>query len=237
MPLKMIVAAAAVAAAAVAVWFFGTRDDGGGSAHDVPTNETVATAPTATTLPLDDAGSELADLLARSRDATFHATYEATKPATTEGGVAERYTVDLFRDAGRTRQDTATALSGGDYLTSGILRDGVSIVCAKQGTADWVCSQNEVDDESVADGIFGQIVDQLGGVEVTATDETIDGREVRCFSYETAEGPGSMCLTGEGIPVRILGGDTELVLTELTDDVPDDAFEPPAEPVQAEAPS
>jgi hypothetical protein len=234
MPLKMIVAAAVVAAAAVAVWFFGIRDDDSSSVAGDDTDQTVATAPPTTGAPLDDAGTELQDLLASSRDDTFHATYEATAPAQTEGGVAERYTVDIYRSEGRTRQDTATQLEGGDYLTAGILVDGTSIVCAKQGPQDWVCSETEVDDEEASDGIFGQVIDDLGGVTVTATDETIDGEAARCFSYETSDGPGSMCLNADGVPLRITGGQTSLELTELTEEVDESVFEPPAEPMRAD---
>lgn len=234
MSIKMIGAAAAVAAAALALWFFAIRDDDDSSTTGTDTTEVPETAPPTTGQPLDEAGSELEELLASSRDATYHATYEAPTPPETEGGVAQSYTVEIFRSEGRTRQDTITALDGGDYLTTGILVDGVSTLCTKQGTADWVCSANEVTDESVADGIFGQIVRNLGGVTVTATDDTFEGEPVRCFSYESPDGPGSMCLNADGIPVRIVGGTTELVLVDLEDTVPEDAFEPPAEPVQAE---
>ena len=234
MPLKLIGAAAAVAAAAIAVWFFAIRDDDDSSSDSTANTQPPATAPPTVTQPLDESGSELEELLARSRDATYHATYEATTPPETEAGTARSYQLEIFRSEGRTRQDTVTVLDGGDYLTAGILDDGLSTICTKQGTADWVCSQNEVTDDTVTDGIFGEIVRSLGGVTVTATDDVIDGRDVRCFSYESPDGPGSMCLTEEGIPVRIVGGTSELLLTELEDTVADDAFEPPAEPVQAE---
>jgi hypothetical protein len=238
MPLKMILAAVVVAAAAVAVWFFGIRDgDDSSSQAGTDTTEAVDEAPTVTTLPLTDAGTELQDLLQSSRDGTFHATYTATNPPDTEGGQSTGYTVDLFRSGGRTRQDTTTHLSGGDYLTTGILADGKSIVCTKQGPQDWTCSQTDVDEGTESDGIFGQVLSELGGVDVTATDDTIDGQDVRCFAYTTSQGPGSMCLNADGIPVRITGGDTDLELTDLSDDVPDSTFDPPAEPVQAEAPS
>lgn len=237
MSYKLIGAAAAVAVAALAVWFFALRDDDDEPSADTATTETTESGPTTTLAPLDEAGAELEALLASSRDATFHATYEATEPPQTEAGPALSYRVELFRSEGRTRQDTITELEAGTNATAGIIADGMAIICLKQGDADWACSESELADEGAADGIFGTIVENLGGVAVTATDEEIDGRDARCFGYDTADGAGSMCLTAEGIPVRLVGNGTELVLTELEDSVPGDAFEPPAEPVQAEPPS
>jgi hypothetical protein len=213
-------------------------DDAGGdgdASSTVPDVSTQQSAPPTTTGPLDAEGNELAELLASSRDATFHATYEATTPPQTEGGQATAYTLELFRSEGRTRQDTITELEGGDYLTAGILVDGASILCTKQGSAEWLCSESADAEDSAADGVFGTLVRSLGGVDVTASDDVVGGRSVRCFAYETGDGSGSMCLTPDGIPVRITGGDTELVLTDLEETIDDDVFVPPAEPAQAEA--
>lgn len=234
MPTKIIGAAVAVAAVALAVWFFAFRDDDdSGSTDATDATSPPATAPEVTEAPLDAAGSELEALLASSRDATFHATYQATGPTETEGGTATSYTIELYRSEGRTRQDTITELEGGDYLTVGILADEVATICTKQGTEDWSCSESAQADPTAADGLFGEVVQRLGGVQVTETAETVAGRDARCFSYESADGPGSICLTSEGIPVRVISGETELLLTVLEDTVDDAVFEPPAEPVSS----
>jgi hypothetical protein len=138
--------------------------------------------------------------------------------------------VELYRSEGRVRQDTITELDGGDYVTVGILADEVATICTKQGTEDWICSESAQTDPTAADGLFGEVVQRLGGVAVTETAETIDGRDARCFSYESADGPGSICLTAEGLPVRVVSGETELLLTDVEDTVDDSVFEPPAEP-------
>jgi hypothetical protein len=219
---------AAVVALGLGAWWLAAGDDGGGSADGRAGDPAGARPPPppASSVPLDAEGQTLADLLASGRDATYHATYGAS---TSSGG----YTLEVFRHDGNVRQDSVTETPRGTFRTAGLLVGGDTIICHQQPGAEWVCSESVGADDGVADGVFGTIVDALGAVDVAVTEETVDGRAVRCFAYEVETGPGSMCLRDDGVPVRVVAGDTELVLTSIDEDVPESVFQPPAAPVQA----
>ena len=53
---------------------------------------------------------------------------------------------------------------------------------------------------------------------------------MRCYTFTVDDETNELCLVPEsGIPVRIRGGETELVLTALEDDVEEGVFALPAE--------
>lgn len=222
----MVAVALAVIAVGVAIWWLATGDDGDRSPDgrvDAPSGARPAPPPS---VALDAEGQTLSELLATARDATYHATYQAS---TSSGG----YTLEVFRRDGNVRQDSVTETPGGPFRTAGLLVGGDTIICHQQPGAEWVCSETVGADAGVADGVFGTIVDGLGDVDVAVTEDTVGGRAVRCFGYEVETGPGSICVGDDGVPVRVVAGDTELVLVSRDEDVPDSAFEPPAVPVQA----
>jgi hypothetical protein len=228
------VAAAVLVVAAAVIVFLLVRDDDDDSGGSTPTtnSSSEATLPPPVSAPLDAEAEVLADLIAEAREATFHAVYKATGDA-----VGGELTLEVWRKDGRIRQDSTLVGSTGTGYTAGILDDDQAITCSKQDEAEWVCSETADATETNPDGIFGAVIEQLAGADVTESTETIDGREARCFSFPTGDGTGSMCLTDEGIPLRLTINETNLVLETLEDDVEDDVFTPPAEPVQESAPT
>jgi hypothetical protein len=72
-------------------------------------------------------------------------------------------------------------------------------------------------------------VSQVSRLGVVATDNTIAGEAVRCFAL-TYEGSASeLCLTHDGIPLRVTTGSTHLELMALSRvSPPDSVFVPPA---------
>lgn len=212
-------AAAGIALVVVLVIVAGGGDDDGSAS---PSNTTPV--PDEVTPNLDDAGTDLSDLLAAGRDRTVHAVYETT------GG--DDVTLELWRKDGKVRRDTHVEAEGSTADTAGFLIDGESISCSRRDGGDWTCSSALT--EASQDGIFGTVLEQLAGVDVRAGDETIGGRDVRCFTFAAADGDGEVCVTPEGTPVRAAVGDTSIELVDLDDDVDDDIFEPPADISSAE---
>lgn len=221
---------AAVAAGLGVALLGGCADDGGGDADDDDSAEEQDDAAppavaTSTTLALDDEGAELEALLEQQRELTIHLVYEATS-----GG--DPYTLEVFRRDGRVRQETTTETEQGTFRTAGILADGQATICQQQPEDDWRCSISEAD-EGTADGIFGTVLDDLRGLDLARTEETIDGASATCFAYEGATGPGRVCVDERGVPLEVSTPEATLSLTSSDDDVPDSAFEPPAEPIVA----
>lgn len=206
---------AALVAVIVLVVVLAGGDDGDDGAEPDPSTP----APSEVTPGLDASGSELADLLALGREQTVHATYRAT------GG--DDLTLEIWRKDGRVRQDTHVESEAGSADTAGFLLDGESIACSRRDDEDWTCSSSST--EASPDGLFGTVVDQLSGAAVEASDDEVDGREVRCFRFDAADGTGEMCVTADGIPVRAVVGDSGLELVDTDDDVDDSVFDPPAE--------
>lgn len=226
----LLVLAAVVAVAAGIAAFVVTQDD----------DEPEAAPPVTAELPdplgdvEDPETRELADLLEIGRTATYHARY--TLSGSTEDGSAAEIDLEVWRDGGRLRQDTVSDAEGQQLQTSSYLSDGVVTLCTKVGEADWTCAETEpVGTEQ--DGVIGSVRDQLAGSSVTPRDDEIDGRAVRCFAFSSPEGEGDICITPEGVPVRVDVQGDGITLVDLDEDVPDSAFEPPAESAQADASS
>lgn len=214
------VGAAVVVAVVAFLVFGGDDDDASDSATPTSTPVPADLGPT-----LDAEGTELDDLLAAAQELEYHATYR------TVGGDQD-VTLDLWRKGGVVRQDSRIETDAGTADTSSfLLDDGRSVTCTRRDDDPWTCS--EALSETSPDGIFGSVLDQLGGQDVEVVEETIDGRDARCFRFGATDGAGEMCVTEEGIPARALVGETGLELESLERDVDDDVFEPPAEVTSA----
>jgi hypothetical protein len=190
-----------------------------------------AAAPEGADPSLSALAQEVVALLAGRAELTYHATYQAGGDVESIGGIV---TIEEFRAGpGRVRSDTRTEGAEGTSETRTIVDGTAAVACARTGDEPFACTlQAAVAD---LDPFLGSVEEQLAGVALTETDTTeVDGRDARCFTFTAEDGPGELCLDGRGIPLRISVGDFELSLTELDDDVPGDAFDPPAEPVPAE---
>lgn len=215
-------AAIAVAAAAIAVVALGGDDD------DPSGPAVTSELPDPLDASNDPDTAELAGLLAQGRAATYHATYGTSGGA--EAAV-EGTTLEVWRDAGRLRQDTTATIEGQEVQTSSFLRDGEAVVCSTSTDgAGWSCSSSTATGAE-EDGVFGSVHQQLAGSSVTARDAEVGGEAARCFAFSGPEGDGELCVTLDGVPASIAMGDVRIELTDLEDAVPGDAFDLPAEPV------
>lgn len=199
-------------------------------ARDEPAEPTRSELPEAPAAAPDTDSRELLDLLERGRAQTFHARYTATTPD--EADATTR--LELWRDGQRVRQDSVVEAPDGTVRTASIRDPDDRVVsCVQRDGGDWNCgppSQTSGDQD-----LFGSVADQLSGADVTVTDAQVAGHDARCFTLTDATATSELCVTDEGIPVRLAAGDeAEMTLDELDRDVDASVFTPPAEPAAAQ---
>ena len=174
---------------------------------------------------LDDGGAELVALLEAGRQGRHHARYELAGDEL-EG----ESTIEVWRDGDRVRQDTELRTADGEVArTAAVTTGGTTVACSRVGEEPWACA--EAESETAADSpgeVFGTVEQQLRGVDVSASDDEVDGRQVRCFEFSATDGEGRACVTPDGVPVLVSIGTSEIRLAALDDDVPGDVFTPPA---------
>jgi hypothetical protein len=177
--------------------------------------------------------AELITLLSHGRGVTFHARYRAVTAQSAASG--ESVLLDLWRRPPAEREDTTITVSGRTEKASGFLLKSGVVVC-RQTSGTWTCREVSGVQTSTAETLVASITRQVAGRNVSARDDTIGGHKVRCFTLELDTGPGEICVTTDGIPVRISAGDSRFELTELTTSVSDAIFRLPA-PVTSPSPS
>lgn len=168
---------------------------------------------------LSAASKELVRLLDKRDEITYHAKYQAAAPGTQ--GLA----IETWQLPPRVRQDSEIQSDGQKIKARVLLIDGDRVRCAQLNDAEWSCRAGG---EASVDPLesFRQ---RLSQGTVTARDNTVDGRSVRCFTLKTTEGTSELCLVpATGIPVRISGGQTQMRLVALDTIVDSELFVPPA---------
>ncbi len=175
---------------------------------------------------VDPEGRELLALLGRGRTLTFHARYEGRAPERP----AESLVIEVWRKGDLARQDTE-ASNGTTVVRSSVFQLPVgNIACQRSGEEPWRCSKLPPGAPS-PDQILARVTGELEGRDVTARDDTVDGRAVRCFHVAGAgEGEQEMdvCATRDGVPVLIGAAGARLEMVQLDDEVDDATFTPPA---------
>ena len=193
----------------------GTRND-----------DLVPASEASTTLPPSGPQGELLRLLDGGRQATYSVTYRQLGPA-------GESTVRQARRPPEERTETVSGTGGEAKRDVTVVSDTGRVGCTQQGSGPWSCErQPGRGGGAIADILSASIVAQMRALTVEARDDRVAGQEVRCFTVSGGEGPpAEMCLTKEGILVRVVAGDTRLELTELDRAAPpDSAFVPPAQP-------
>jgi hypothetical protein len=122
-------------------------------------------------------------------------------------------------------------------VESSEVRTANSVVsCQRRPTEAWTCVKTGVDPaHDPLDVAFGTLNKLLGETSFVATDSTLANQPARCF-IGTAPLPGGaspprVCFTQAGIPLLIDAGDGAVTATLVDNNVPDNAFVPPAQPV------
>ena len=186
----------------------------------------TSTSTTDTTIPLNDAARELLALLEKDKNATFHARYAASSAEQPNASIM----IETWRKPPRVRQDSEITSNGQRLKTISLLLGETAIRCAQLGDQSWSC-RSRPQESDVEDLLFGGVRDQLGKGPVTARDDVVDGRGVRCFTLEAEGRRSELCATPDGVPVRVESSEgASLRLVGFDATVSDEVFVPPAEP-------
>lgn len=198
-----------------------TDAEGGEGAEDPPGSPRV---------PVEGLSGEalaFAEALNAARDMNYHARYETER--TESDGTRTEVLVEVWRRNPLARRDFT--VTGGErqvvsreYKTSG----GVTgcLDTSPDGADDFQCTDATASGSDPAAPAFGAADPHDG--EVTAHDDTVDGRAVRCYRLAALDkAPVEVCFDDAGIPIVVDDGDYRLVRTALDDDITDDVFTPP----------
>jgi hypothetical protein len=171
------------------------------------------------------AAAELQALAAKGRSQTFEARY-----AGSTGSGTPTSSLHVWRTPDSLRQDAST---GSDPDSRVLVTKAVVVNCVRPAGQTWTCNARPPATAVGADSLGVPSAGQLAGRTVTARDDAIAGRPVRCFAFgASADAPNEMCLSGDGIVLRVVIGASRLDLVELTlAPVPTAIFEPPAPPI------
>ena len=176
---------------------------------------------------LTGAAAELASLVARGHDGTYHASYRVAGNDT-RGSVE----IEVWRKGKLVRQEERITSESRSVVTAAYQLEDRTVLCTRTDEGGgWQCGPGAAVASDGTDPVLGAIVSQLGGVDVRETErERIGGREARCFSLrESKTAAGSeICLTDRGIPLLLRTGDAKLELVEFNTTVGDEDLKPPA---------
>ncbi|HJR23851.1 MAG TPA: hypothetical protein VJ804_00135 [Acidimicrobiales bacterium] len=192
---------------------------------------------TTTTLAISEAGEELLDRLALARGSAAHVILSSSP----EDVAAQKVTVELWRTAdGDLRQDLVLEAGSLRSETRTLQRSDGDVFCQRATESEWTCRELGTRDEgdAVAGGLVEAAASDLQGADVRTSDVEILGRPARCYEVVAAAGSRSaLCLGEDGTPLRLTVQGRELTATVVDEAVPDEVFDPPAEPLPAVAAS
>jgi len=164
----------------------------------------------------------LLELLDRRDSQTYHAVYEGTSPESPSG-----IRLESWQAPPSARQDTALNVSGSAASTSTIVSPEGSYRCTRLGPEQPLeCRALPGADLSATDPL-GEMVGRIAESDVTHERTTIDRRDVDCFTLDAPEGTTELCVTEDGIPVRVEAEGSLLRLVVLDEEVPSAVFTPP----------
>lgn len=226
-PVVAAVVAVAVLPITVLAFAGGDGDDDVDAGGSVSTSSsTSTTAPvTTTTIAREDLppeAQELLDLVDQGRAATFHARYTVLSPSLGES--ASSAELEVWRDADRIRQDTSVVDASGVIRTSAFGSEAGTVGCQQPPGGEWTCQRVADEPFDPSDDFVSGILGLLDASPVTVREASVGPFAGRCFDLEAAE----LCLTDDGVPLRVDAGGTSYEVVELDDTVVDSDFEPPA---------
>ena len=172
---------------------------------------------------LDAGGQELVSLLAEARNRTYHARYEGRAP----DGEARSLTIELWRKGPLLRQEAETADQAGRSRSALFQVPSGVVTCRRSGDGPWRCDRG-AGGAQPPDLLLGRFAGELEGRDVTARDDQVGGRSVRCFVAAGGGEDTEVCATRNGVLVRVSSAGARLELVELTEAVDDAVFVPPA---------
>ena len=222
-PMKKIglVLLGAVVAGAVVGILSALADDREGPSGPATTTTTAA--------PVSAAGNDLISRLDKGRGLGLHVRYEPPADTVTEGTGA--VSVELWRSGGRVRQDLVLLASGQRTEVRAFDLDDGNVLCQRPAEGAWRCvrTRSVATEEGRPASLIDAAVAGLAGAQVTTSKDSILGSAVTCYAIAGGTGPGKLCVTADGVPLRLAVGGQELTATVVERQVVADVFDLPAE--------
>ncbi len=211
--------------------------EGGGERGAASPDTTAAASDTRSATPpaspvSGDAGAILVNLFNDGLNATYKVTYETTL---SEGDEGDSYVV--FNRLPLTRIDTIPANSSEPYSLI-IGGEGAATVSCSGGPDQWDCFETEQFGDPLlftAGPFIFLDADELASFDVSETEgRTLAGQSARCFRLRPRQGETDeelqFCLNSDGVPLYSAPIFGRVEATEVSLDVSEQDFAPPAEP-------
>lgn len=163
--------------------------------------------------------SELVKTLDAGQAQTYHARYTMTS-------ASGRSELELWRSPPRFRQRFEASVDGLAGRTDILVLGPDVTICTQAAETLWSCTPTpnvaptDVDPLRVAS-------QELAGTNLVRRSTSISGRDAQCFTMRRSGGGGEVCVTPEGIPLRVAAAGLRIELVELTPSVDAAAFQPP----------
>lgn len=185
---------------------------------------TTTTGPSTTTTvvalaKLGDGGKALDELAASGRAAEFHAIYTVSDPKLPEG---LEQSVEVWRDGTRFRSDIIERDGGGTRRQTA-LDDGTTKRKCETVKGTQTCQITDVPPVDLVVAFIRAVADAKDQKDLGVHAETdIAGFQARCFE---AGDVGEVCLTTDGVMLRLQLQGATITATRLEPDVPASAFD------------
>lgn len=182
---------------------------------------TTTEAPTTTiasAAPLGEQGEQLDRLLASGRKAKYHGVYGVEDPKL--GGIQQ--SLEIWRDGDRLRSDIVE--KGWEDGTRRItdIDNGTSKRKCTTRAGEQTCQIVDALPLDLAAFFVEGLVKEKPKPTLTVSAEDIAGYQARCFA---AKGVGELCLTTDGVMLRLKFQDATVTASLLEDAVPESAFD------------
>lgn len=214
-----------------AVTVFTIRSGTGGKATTAPTATTAPRGPTA----------ELVRLVDRGKSTNAEVAYTGGGPNSLA------FTAHLWRRSPLGRLDTETGTADAPNRSMQLVTSSGPFACTQAGTAPWSCAPKAGLGIADVGVVSPALVSKLSSLDVSVRDDNVLGQAVRCFTVAappttaattTAPATGApeltsaeVCLTSDGIAVRVNAGPTHVEATSINRGrPPDSVFKLPTSP-------
>lgn len=171
-------------------------------------------------------GAELATLLAKGKEAEFHARYRAVSDDPVAAG--QELSMELWRKAPMERFDVTVSVGGRKAHSSVFRLPERAVACTSEEGGPWTCQPVAATEPAGPEALIAQITEEMKGGTVVARDDRVDGVPARCFTLPLESYAGEVCMTADGIPARVRAGPSRIELVRLGTDVAAGVFSPPA---------
>lgn len=182
---------------------------------------TTEPATTTTAVPaatLGKVGKQLDDLTADGRHTEYHAIYGVTDPELPEGMLQ---TVELWRQGDQFRFDTIERASNGTRRIIAIA-NGANLRSCETVNGTQTCKVTNNPPADLPAAFVREIVSASPKPTLTTRTDDIAGYQATCFE---AKGIGELCLTTDGVMLRLVLKGATVLATRVEPDVPKSAFE------------